>query len=55
MSESKNPIDIGKAPEGECVVCDRMRANGETFHPRHNASQYCESGRRNHCTCDTCF
>lgn len=25
------------------------------FYPRHTASFRCESGRRPHCTCDTCF
>lgn len=25
------------------------------FAPRHTASSRCESGRRSHCTCDTCF
>lgn len=32
---------------------------GESFHsihaPRHHAMKQCESGKRNHCTCDTCF
>lgn len=23
--------------------------------PRHEASSSCESGKRNHCTCDICF
>jgi len=23
--------------------------------PRHRASRGCESGRRDHCSCDTCF
>lgn len=27
----------------------------EGFQPNHTASQFCMSGRRNHCTCDTCF
>lgn len=25
------------------------------FAPRHKASSRCESGKNNHCTCDTCF
>lgn len=44
-----------KAPEGECVTCDRERATGNNFHPPHDASPRCESGWHNHCTCDTCF
>lgn len=27
----------------------------DVFAPRHNASGGCESGKRPHCTCDTCF
>jgi hypothetical protein len=23
--------------------------------PNHEASRFCESGKRNHCTCDSCF
>ena len=41
-----------KLPTGECPFCD-----GETtdFHPSHDASPRCESGKRNHCSCDSCF
>ena len=28
---------------------------GQIFAPRHQASRRCESGKRAHCTCDTCF
>jgi hypothetical protein len=28
---------------------------GDIFAPRHQASKRCESGKRAHCTCDTCF
>ena len=38
-----------------CKFCDDRKAEGCTFFPPHNASPQCESGRRNHCTCDTCF
>lgn len=44
-----------KAPEGECAYCDRERAQGVNFHPPHDASPNCESGKHSHCTCDTCF
>ena len=43
------------APAGECKECDRYRAEGVSFHPSHTASPNCQSGRRAHCTCDTCF
>lgn len=41
-----------KMPAGECPSCD-----GETsdFHPSHDASSRCESGKRSHCSCDVCF
>jgi hypothetical protein len=35
-----------------CPSCDREKGD---FHPSHDASESCESGKRNHCTCDTCF
>ena len=44
-----------KLPEGECTYCDRERAQGVSFHPSHDASSMCESGKHSHCTCDTCF
>ena len=47
--------DYGKAPIGECAYCDRERALNNSFHPPHNASRTCRSGRHNHCSCDTCF
>lgn len=27
----------------------------DTFAPCHQASPRCQSGKRSHCTCDTCF
>lgn len=44
-----------KAPEGECLTCDGEAARGNDFHPPHDASARCESGRREHCSCDVCF
>lgn len=43
-----------------CAACvpavEQVLATGERpFGPRHRASQRCQSGRRDHCTCDTCF
>lgn len=35
-----------------CKYCQNSKG---TMHPNHFASSRCESGRRNHCTCDTCF
>lgn len=37
-----------------CPTCEAIEKSGG-FGPYHNASKYCESGKYNHCTCDTCF
>lgn len=44
----------------DCKGCaDRYEAKDqmpwEVFAPHHKASSRCQSGKRNHCTCDTCF
>jgi hypothetical protein len=41
-----------KLPAGECKSCDREKGS---FHPPHDASDRCESGKHSHCSCDTCF
>lgn len=33
----------------------QFRHTGYGFAPQHEAGRYCRSGRRNHCTCDSCF
>lgn len=38
-----------------CPTCEREKAAGNAFFPRHEASRRCESGKRPHCSCDTCF
>lgn len=38
---------------GVCVTCSQHLAS--EMMPPHDASPRCESGKRNHCTCDTCF
>lgn len=40
----------------ECAEegCGRWRYIGEMM-PDHHASSNCESGKRDHCTCDWCF
>lgn len=40
---------------GQCLYCDEHRRRGDKFLPPHDASERCESGKRNHCTCDVCF
>jgi hypothetical protein len=45
----------------KCLFCvdhfyrDLKAGKGMPFAPRHKASLGCMSGRRAHCTCDTCF
>lgn len=41
-----------KLQAGKCRACD---AEVGEFHPSHDPSPRCESGRRNHCSCDICF
>jgi hypothetical protein len=40
-----------------CDYCKEMidHPTLNAFMPRHRASTMCRSGRRSHCTCDTCF
>jgi hypothetical protein len=42
-----------------CNGCrERYESKGmpyDVFAPRHKASDRCQSGKRSHCTCDTCF
>ena len=42
-----------RLPPGECSYCDRDR--NDTMMPPHDASRFCESGKHDHCTCDTCY
>lgn len=44
-----------KAPPGTCKFCDEMSKYHIVHHPSHDPSKRCESGRRTHCTCDTCW
>src|SRR5689334_12274676 len=44
-----------KLAPGQCAYCDRERDAGVNFHPSHDASDRCESGKHPHCSCDTCF
>ena len=38
-----------------CETCEGYKERGLTTHESHYASPRCQSGHRNHCTCDTCF
>lgn len=39
----------------DCRGCDVFFDNPDAMAPRHNASSRCQSGKRPHCTCDTCW
>ena len=44
--ESSNKYDP------ECNICV---SHYGTHYPAHYASGHCKSGKRNHCTCNSCF
>lgn len=44
-----------KDPDEECKICDTIRKEYGGFGPPHRATAYCRSGKRNHCSCDSCF
>lgn len=39
--------------DGSCPTCEGLKPGEDA--PPHDASVRCESGRRNHCSCDVCF
>lgn len=39
----------------DCDECQRGLARDDRMLPMHTASEACESGKRAHCTCDTCY
>lgn len=53
--QPKQPFRRHQCDPGQCAYCDIERARGNTFHPPHDASSRCESGKHAHCSCDTCF
>lgn len=42
-----------RLPPGQCAYCDQHR--NDPMMPSHTPSAACESGKRPHCTCDTCY
>jgi len=37
-----------------CPTCDRD-PEAKQMMPPHDASEHCESGKHEHCSCDSCF
>jgi hypothetical protein len=55
MKEQATTTRRHKLSYGECAYCDHERRARNEYHPPHDASKDCESGKRSHCSCDTCF
>ena len=57
MTKEEIKAAAAKARQDEianCKYCQEIKDSGG-FGPSHFASPNCRSGRRNHCTCSTCF
>jgi hypothetical protein len=52
---SKQFISAEDEAVAPCTYCTSEAAIGNSFFPYHYASGACQSGMRNHCTCDTCY
>ncbi len=39
----------------DCATCKLRLETGNFTGPSHTASPNCRSGKRNHCSCDTCW
>ncbi len=48
------PYRIPRKYVDGCKFCEEIKAN-DGFGPYHDAGNGCESGKRDHCTCDSCF
>lgn len=49
------PMTIDQQKRFDRITCQTCVRYAGQMHPNHDASPRCESGGRNHCTCDTCF
>jgi hypothetical protein len=49
------PMDTRQQALFDEITCAYCAKYAGQMHPSHNASPMCKSGKRNHCTCDTCF
>jgi hypothetical protein len=46
-------LRVYRLEPGQCQYCDQCR--DDKMMPSHTASERCESGKRPHCACDTCY
>lgn len=53
VEQAKTEVRTSFVLDGSCPTCQAL-AKGEMC-PPHDASPRCESGKRNHCSCDVCF
>lgn len=53
-AEQKASAERQAARHPDCTMCATIAAEGG-LGPSHEASERCESGKRAHCTCDTCW
>ena len=54
LTETTESYTTGKQ-ESTCRTCRETQRDPSHFGPYHDASPRCESGKRSHCSCDTCF
>jgi len=60
LPANERPIGLSRARRiadaiREVQACEFCAETEGQPAPRHFASERCESGRRNHCSCDVCF
>lgn len=39
----------------DCLTCQRRIESGKFYGPAHTPSQFCRSGKRDHCSCSLCY
>ena len=49
------PKAVGSGRRHDVPGCPRCDAADTVFHPAHDASSRCDSGGREHCSCEVCF
>lgn len=53
--EKRETLGIRRTRIQGCTSCDSYGHGKYSMGPPHDASNSCQSGKRSHCTCDTCF
>ena len=61
VPEAPEALEYHPDPKGRrlyvigCPTCEAEKEAGNTFFPPHRSSGRCQSGRRPHCSCSSCF